>query len=197
MEGSDNCTLSRFAHHDNVINLIHIKSVLSQNGMYLDTQEFSWVVTVFALGAALTAVPSGLMLQYLGRKITIFIFLLPLVVGWMLLMFAGNFLTILIGRLFLGFSCGTSSVIVPIYNAEISVPQIRGRTGALYQTMVNTGILFMMGVGPFVNLPILVFISALVTMIFYILFYFAPESPTFLVISFARRLTRLRVSVIC
>lgn len=156
-------------------------SFFDQEPFHLTPNEFSWVVSIFAVGGALTAIPAGLMLQYLGRKITVFIFLLPLCVGWMLVMFASNFLTILIGRLLLGISCGTSSVIVPIYSAEISEPEIRGRTGALYQTMVNTGILFMFALGPFVNLPTLVFISALVTLVFYAFYYFAPESPTFLV----------------
>lgn len=164
-----------------MIRLVAIKSLLSDNAFYLNPLEFSWVVTIFALGAALTAIPSGLMVHYLGRKITMYIFLLPMVIGWMLVMLASNFRTILIGRLFLGISCGTSSVIVPLYNAEISVAEIRGRTGALYQTMVNSGVLFMFAVGPFVNLPTLVFISSIVTLIFYACFYFAPESPTFLV----------------
>lgn len=121
------------------------------------------------------------MLQYLGRKIVMYIFLLPMLLGWMLLMFATTFQAVFIGRLFLGIGCGTSSVIVPIYNAEVSVPEIRGRTGAMYQFMVNTGILFMFVLGPFVNLPTLVFISAIVTLVFYAFYYFAPESPTFLV----------------
>lgn len=157
-------------------------SFITNEPFYLTPEEFSWLVTIFAIGGALTAIPAGLLIQYLGRKITTFVFLLPLVIGWMLVMFASNFLAILIGRLLLGISCGTSSVIVPIYSAEISIPEIRGRTGALYQTMVNTGILFMFTLAPFVNLPTLVFISALVTLVFYAFFYFAPESPTFLVI---------------
>lgn len=171
----------RFSAEVNMDLTITVKSILTQNTFYLNPVEFSWVVTIFALGAALTAVPAGLMMQYLGRRITMFVFLMPLVIGWMLVLFASNFITILIGRLFLGISCGTSSVIVPIYTGEISVPQIRGRTGALFQTMVNTGILFMFVVGPFVNLSTLVFISAIVTLVFYAFFYFAPETPTFLV----------------
>lgn len=182
-DDSSNCTVAE------EIRLLSIKSFFAENQFYLNDNEFTWVVTVFALGAALTAIPAGLMLQYLGRKITMYIFLLPMVIGWMLVMLASNFLTILIGRLFLGISCGTSSVIAPIYSAEVSVPEIRGRTGSLYQTMVNTGILFMFALAPIVNLPTLVFISALVTLLFYAFYYFAPESPSFLVpLHFPRRL---------
>ena len=161
--------------------LVSIKSLLAPNPFQLDAVQFSWVVTIYALGAALTAIPSGLMVQHLGRKTTMFLFLVPLIIGWLLVMVAANFLTILLGRLFLGITCGTVSVIVPLYTAEVSDPEIRGRTGALYQTMTNFGVLFMFALGPFVNLPTLVFISALVTLLFYVLFYFAPESPAFLV----------------
>lgn len=156
-------------------------SIFTHNPHDLTENQFSWAVTVFAIGAALSAIPAGIMLKHLGRKITVFIFLIPLVIGWMVVMFSRDFLTLLVGRLLLGISAGTSTMVVPIYIGEIAVPEIRGRAGAIYQTMVNSGILFMFAVGPFVTLPTLIFISAVVTLCFYVFYYFAPESPTFLV----------------
>lgn len=164
-----------------LVPLVMIRAFLSPHAFYLDPGQFSWVVSVFALAAALTAVPSGLMLQHLGRKTTAFIFLLPTALGWLLSMFATTFQALFIGRLLLGVGCGTSSVVVPIYNAEVSVPEIRGRTGALYQLMVNTGLLFMFSLGPLLSLPSLVFASSIAALPFYVAFYFAPETPTFLV----------------
>lgn len=156
-------------------------SIFSHETFLLTPNQFSWAVTIPALSAALSAIPTGLLVKSMGRKVTLFAFLLPLVIGWMVVMFATNFLSLFTGRLLLGISCGANSVVVPIYSAEVAIPAIRGRVGVLFDTMCNVGMLFMFCLGPFVDLPTLVFISANCTLLFYAFFYFAPESPTFLV----------------
>lgn len=164
-------------------------SIFSHEPFYLTPHQFSWVVTVPSLSAALTTIPAGFFVKSLGRKITMFVHLIPLVIGWMVVMFATNYLSLLVGRILMGISCGANSVVVPIYIAEVAIPAIRGRVGVLFQAMINLGIVFMFSVGPFVDLPTLVFISAIFTLFFYGWFYFVPETPTFLVICCFSRLS--------
>lgn len=154
---------------------------LPDNNFDMSILQYSWVVTSFPLGAAAAVIPSGFMVRCLGPRISAFISLVPLVIGWLLVMLSRSFETLLIGRLFIGIGCGPSAIIVPVYTSEIAIPPHRGRIMGLFQTMVTMGILFMFAIGPFVNLPTLMLISSIVTLVFYGFYYFMPESPTFLV----------------
>lgn len=156
-------------------------TLLPDNPFNLTILEYSWVVTAFPLGAAAAAIPSSFLIRCLGARINAFIFLVPLVLGWLMIILSQSFETILIGRILTGVGCGPSAIFVPIYTSEIAIPPHRGRVMGLYQTNVTLGIFFMFAVGPFVNLPTLVLISSIVTLIFYIFYYFMPETPAFLV----------------
>lgn len=173
----DNYTSESWFHRNRTMDAMF----LPDNPFELSVFEFSLVVTAFPLGAACSAIPSGFLIRCMGPKVNAFIFLVPMVIGWLLIMLSRSFETLLIGRLLVGIGSGTTAITVPVYTSEIAIAHHRGRVMGLFQTMVTTGILFMFAIGPFVNLPTLIFISSIVTLVFYGFYYFMPESPTFLV----------------
>jgi MFS family permease len=55
--------------------------------------------------------------------------------------FVGVYYLMTIGRLIIGFSCGLSSGLVPMYLTEISPINLRGSLGSVHQLLVTISIL--------------------------------------------------------
>ena len=105
-----------------------------------DTQT-GLVVSMFTTGAffgALFAGPSG---DYLGRRATISIGALIFCLGGGLQTGAETIGYLWSGRFLAGLGVGFLVMIVPLYQAELAHPSIRGRITALQQFMLGVGAL--------------------------------------------------------
>ena len=60
---------------------------------------------------------------------------------------------LIVGRLIAGFSIGVLSMIVPLYQAEISYPKHRGLTTGVFQQMIGFGFIVSVPI-PSINLQI-------------------------------------------
>ncbi|KAI0134562.1 MFS sugar transporter [Xylariales sp. AK1849] len=99
------------------------------------------VVSLFTGGAffgAMFAGPSG---DYLGRRMTIFLGALIFIVGGSVQTAAETLSYLYAGRFFAGLGVGFLTMIIPLYQAEIAHPSIRGRVTALQQFMLGIGAL--------------------------------------------------------
>ena len=106
---------------------------------------------------------------------------IPFTFGWTLIIWAQNFEMMLIGRLLIGIAGGAFCITVPQYTAEIAEKEIRGSLGSLVELLIVMGILFSYIVGSFTNVFWLSVISGSIPLFFAAIFYFMPESPTYLV----------------
>lgn len=68
-----------------------------------------------------------------------------------------------------------------MYIGEIADKDIRGRLGTGFNLMRLLGSIFVLSVGPFVSFRALAAICSVVPVIFFVCFYFTPESPYYLV----------------
>ncbi|EME89014.1 uncharacterized protein MYCFIDRAFT_55519 [Pseudocercospora fijiensis CIRAD86] len=103
--------------------------------------ETGAVVSVFTGGAffgAFFAGPSG---DYLGRKKTILLGALVFILGGALQTGAQSLAYLYAGRLIAGAGVGVLVMIIPLYQAELAHPDIRGRVTALQQFMLGVGAL--------------------------------------------------------
>lgn len=152
-----------------------------------DTQS-GLVVSMFTTGAffgAMFAGPSG---DYLGRRWTITIGAVIFILGGGLQTGADTLAYLWSGRFLAGLGVGFLVMIIPLYQAELAHPSIRGRITALQQFMLGVGALVASWIswGTYVNikdssaqwrvplgLQILpaVFLGALI--------FLFPESPRF------------------
>ncbi|KAH8670857.1 general substrate transporter [Xylariales sp. PMI_506] len=99
------------------------------------------VVSLFTGGAffgAMFAGPSG---DWFGRRYTILIGSLIFIVGGSVQTAAQTLNYLYVGRALAGLGVGFLTMIVPLYQAEISHPSIRGRVTALQQFMLGIGAL--------------------------------------------------------
>ncbi|XP_052866113.1 facilitated trehalose transporter Tret1 isoform X2 [Anopheles cruzii] len=149
----------------------------NEYGFPVSTETFSWIGSISNLGAALMCFPIGYMMKIIGRKWSMLSMVLPLVLGWLLIIFAENVAMLLVGRLFLGIGGGAFCVAAPTYTAEIAQPSIRGTLGTFFQLMVTVGILFVYAVGSGVNVQVLSIICGVIPLVFGLIFFFMPESP--------------------
>ena len=103
--------------------------------------QLAWLVSVFPLCCAGTAIISGSLSDALGRRYSILIGALLFTLGGALQAFADSTTTLLAGRVLAGFGVGTLSSTIPLYNAELSAPHIRGGMNVLFQLAITIGIL--------------------------------------------------------
>lgn len=143
----------------------------------LDTGEISWVVAVMDLGNILSPVPSGYIMDKLGRKNCLLLTALVFFTSSLLVVFAQSFYWLLLSRLLSGIGKGVAFTVVPIYIAEISDKKIRGTLSTMFTGHLYGGILFSLCVGPYIQYQTLNIILGIIPVVFTIMFVFIPESP--------------------
>lgn len=99
------------------------------------------IVSVFTGGAFFGAGAAGPIGDWLGRKLTILIGAIIFIVGGALQVAATNLNFMYAGRAIAGLGVGFLVMIVPLYQAEIAHPSIRGRITSLQQFMLGIGAL--------------------------------------------------------
>ncbi|KAL5365376.1 sugar transporter [Aspergillus floccosus] len=104
-----------------------------------------WLTAILELGAWFGALYSGLLCERISRKYTILlnvgIFCLGVVVQCTAAANNGSSSNILGGRFITGMGVGSLSMSVPMYNAEIAPPEVRGSLVALQQLAITFGIM--------------------------------------------------------
>ncbi|XP_036327512.1 glucose transporter type 3-like [Rhagoletis pomonella] len=92
------------------------------NGAYdfeVSKSEFSWVGSAMTLGAAFVCIPTGILINLVGRKLAMLLLVLPFTLGWGLLIWAQNVPMMFVARFLLGIAGGAFCVAAPMYTGEI------------------------------------------------------------------------------
>ncbi|XP_078037684.1 facilitated trehalose transporter Tret1-2 homolog [Augochlora pura] len=149
-------------------------------GLTLTPTEFSWMGSLCTLGAGAICVPIGILTDFIGRKISMLLMVVPFIVGWLLIICANSVTMFYIGRFITGIASGAFCVTAPMYTAEIAESEIRGRLGSYFQLLLTVGIFLSYALGYAVeSMFILSIISVIAPIIFFVVFLFMPESPTY------------------
>jgi MFS family permease len=120
-------------------------------GDYIENQETlewnsskqGWLVAILELGAWFGTMYSGFLAEILSRKYAILVNVGIFIVGVIVQCTASIVgpSAILGGRFVTGMGVGSLSMIVPMYNAEIAPPEVRGALVGLQQLSITLGIL--------------------------------------------------------
>ncbi|XP_053606396.1 facilitated trehalose transporter Tret1-2 homolog isoform X3 [Plodia interpunctella] len=140
-----------------------------------------WISSLVNLGAASVCIPIGIVMDAIGRKKTMLLLVLPFTIGWLLITFASNVAMLMAGRFITGFAGGAFCVTAPAYTSEIAQDSIRGTLGSYFQLMITIGILFAYVIGSYTSVFAFNILCTCIPIIFGIVFFFMPESPTYLV----------------
>ena len=147
---------------------------MSENGM-------SWIGGLICLGGFIICPFLGSMAEKLGRKRFSYVAIVPIILFWLLTIFATNHMCIYVARLISGVGGAMIMFIVPIYVSEIAAEEIRGALGSLLLFAINIGILLAFIAGAFMPYKIFGIFSLMFPLVFLGAFIFLPETPVFLV----------------
>ncbi|KAK7712152.1 hypothetical protein SLS57_007828 [Botryosphaeria dothidea] len=106
-----------------------------------NSAKLGWLTSVLQLGGWVGSLSSGVFAQVFSRKHTMFAGSLWVVLGSFLAAGAQSIAYLYAGRLFTGLGVGTLSATGPLYNAELSPPEMRGFIIALQQLTTTIGIM--------------------------------------------------------
>lgn len=144
--------------------------------------EFFWTASMSALGAMCVMFPAAFMLDRIGRKLTMLSFAPLLCISFLIVGMSFNTHAWLAGRFIMGFAAAALGVAAPIFIGETAQHEIRGSLGVLNQLLLVTGIATEYTLGLTENWSVVGCVSAVFPIIFFVIFIFIPETPTFLLI---------------
>nr|CAD7263754.1 unnamed protein product [Timema shepardi] len=146
----------------------------------LTKNDISWIGSIANLGGALVMLPMAFILDRLGRRVTMLGLAPPLFGGWLLIALFSKVPIYIAGRFITGLFGAAYSVAGPVYNGEIAQKEIRGTLGVFYQLFLCAGILFSYIVGYVADLTTLSCVCSAIPVLFFVAFYFMPETPLYL-----------------
>lgn len=112
----------------------------------LDTQAQEILVSILVICCFFGAVLAGPMSGRLGRRTTMQIAAALMVLCYVVILGEPTYTGLLVARCGLGVAIGLSSMVVPMYAAEVTVARHRGAVVALFQLAITAGILFSYGI---------------------------------------------------
>ena len=142
---------------------------------------------MFYISASIIVIPimismpiSGAIADMIGRKRTLIIAQMFVLVGWIVVYFAQQFFLLLIGRFLIGLGKGISLPVTIMLNSEIALIRIRGTLSMMSSLAVTIGFLYSLIMAATFSLKNLIILSMVPSLIFLLLSIFLPESPMWL-----------------
>jgi MFS family permease len=99
------------------------------------------LTSILELGAWLGTLFNGYLADALGRRLTVLVAVVVFCVGVIVQACTQNKDFVFAGRFVTGLGVGSLSMIVPLYNAELAPPEIRGSLVAVQQLAITFGIM--------------------------------------------------------
>ncbi|KAI4456965.1 sugar transporter-like [Holotrichia oblita] len=149
-------------------------------GRPITEEEGSWLVSIYNLAVIPAAFLTGWLIESYGRKKTLLIGGIFLLVPWFMAIFANHVAWLYALRVIGGTGGGTITIVCSVYNGEIAENDIRGRLGSTFILLKQVGTLLVLAIGPYVSYTWLAIIGMIVASVFLGTFVFMPESPYYL-----------------
>jgi len=104
------------------------------------------IVSMSLLGAMIGALVAGPLADKYGRKVNLFISGICFAAGAVVSAYSNSIELLTLARILQGIGVGASSVLVPVYIAELAPAKIRGLLVTSFQLMITVGIVIAYGV---------------------------------------------------
>lgn len=117
----------------------------------------------------------------IGRKKTLILTEIPLILGWATIAMATTAPMIYVGRLLTGLGSGMVGAPARVYTSEVTQPHLRGMLTALSSVALSFGVLMQYTMGAFLSWKTLSMVSCIVPVSAILLMLLLPETPNYLV----------------
>ena len=152
----------------------------------LTNMQEGWAYSSLLFGCIFGAIVAGRLADTFGRKIILYIVAILFALTSVGSGMATNLTWLSLARILGGFAVGAASITAPMYISEIAPPSKRGSLVSMYQLFIVTGILIsylinylLSGTGDN-NWRWMFATGAIPSVIFFIMLFFIPESPRYL-----------------
>src|SRR5579872_7225719 len=139
------------------------------------------IASIILLGAILGALSSGTLADRFGRRRALILSALIYLISALATFITHSFPTLLLLRFVTGLAVGLTSMLVPIYLAEIAPPSQRGAFVTCYQFSITVGTLIAYLVNllgsPYEAWRMMFYVTAIPAAIQLLSLLFIPESP--------------------
>ncbi|XP_068244709.1 facilitated trehalose transporter Tret1-like [Palaemon carinicauda] len=152
-------------------------SYISLSNSQLDMM--SSFLSLFALPGAWVVAP---LMNILGRRPSMLIFGLLLILGWIGVVLLPGSTGLLVARCVCGFSAGGVSIVINTYAIEASDPDVRGMMFVIINNGIYAGQVVTMAAGYGPRYYTVALIDLILPIGFVISLFWLPESPSFLVV---------------
>ena len=129
-----------------ILNMTSFNNVVHPNSISNPTTR-GLLTAILELGAWLGVLMNGILADVLGRKLATIGGVLVFCVGVIVQACAKDAGYIYGGRFVTGMGVGTLSMVVPLYNAELAPPELRGALVSLQQLAICFGIMISYWIG--------------------------------------------------
>ncbi|XP_075238240.1 facilitated trehalose transporter Tret1-like [Lycorma delicatula] len=146
----------------------------------VDNEVASLIASFLMLGAAVGPVVAGLLLNNVGRKKTLISSTALHLFSWIVLGFAASAEVIYLARFIQGVAVAIVFTAVPMYVGEIAERTMRAALASSSEVFLALGYMLEYSIGPYVGYTILIFVSSIMPLVTFILFFCIPESPHFM-----------------
>jgi len=146
----------------------------------ISEEQGSWFASLFAIGSLTGSITGGFACDKFGRRISMLIDCVGLILGLLLMALSNSFSILLIGRFLSGHFAGSNLVSVPIFISETSHPRLRGMTSTLLMVMYTSGFTISMFLGAIFPWRRAVLVTVATPALSALLLLFSKESPTWL-----------------
>ncbi|XP_015592235.1 facilitated trehalose transporter Tret1-like isoform X1 [Cephus cinctus] len=155
------------------------KIVNDENEFPVTPDQSSWIATALIIGIVFGPIVSLIIVDRVGRKSTLLATAFPSLICWILIYFAQSYKWLMIGRFINGIAVGMTYTTIPLYVGEIAQVSVRGALGTISNICYNVGTLICFSIGPFVTRQTLALICMTFPILFFISFFWMPETPYF------------------
>jgi len=147
----------------------------------IDEYQASWIASLSSAATPIGCIFSGYIMDSIGRRKTLLLTEVPLIIGWLLIAFASNVEMIYAGRILCGLGSGLVGAPARVYTSECSQPHLRGTLTALAGIGISLGVLLQYTIGAFTTWQIAAGLSAVIPLLAFIFMLPMPETPNYLV----------------
>ncbi|CAB0004164.1 unnamed protein product, partial [Nesidiocoris tenuis] len=139
------------------------------------------MVSMYHIGNVVMPLPSGLLIDYKGRKTGLLLMTVAPITSWILIYFVKHSAMLHVARLLAGFWSGVVLTAVPLYIGEIAEPKMRGALGSLGHIFINIGLLLVYTSGSLMSYWNLAIMCGAISFVFVPILVMIPESPHWLI----------------
>ncbi|CAH1404434.1 unnamed protein product [Nezara viridula] len=157
-------------------------------GFSVTADQESWMLTIMFIGNILSPIPAGMIMDRIGRKSSLHLFVLVAIVAWLLPYFNHSVEGLYVSRLLVGIWAGFVYTLVPILIGEVVDPAIRGSMGSVFGVMLYLGGMYESLIGLYASYDMLTLVSLIPPVLVFLLFSLLPETPYFHLMKGNRRL---------